>query len=108
MVIDVVRLTPAKLAVMAADELEVTVKVVIVKVADVEPFGIVTDLGTPAFVELDARFTVTPVPPAGADSVTVPIDVLPPVTVEGEAVTELSPGACSVKVAPFWLEPITA
>lgn len=54
-----------------------TLPALAVKDADAEPCGMVTDVGTvaPAF-EL-VRVTVTPPLPAGAEMVTVPIEVCP-------------------------------
>ena len=58
----------------------VTVRVVIVNVADVAPAGTVTDAGTvPMVVELDANVTIAPPVGAARVSVTVPVTATPPV-----------------------------
>ena len=64
---------------------------VIVKVAEVEPAGMVTELGTVATVVV-ALVRLTAMPPVGAatEYVTVPVDVEPAVTVVGEIVKEAS------------------
>lgn len=69
-----------------------------------EPPATVTESGTVAFVLLDARFTI--VPPAGAKPlrVTVPVDVDPPVTDEGDRLTLTRVAGLIVKLAD-WLTP---
>ena len=58
-----------------------------VKVAVVEPAATVTDAGTVALLEPDARVTVTPPVGAATVRVTVPVELLPPVTEVGLSVT---------------------
>ena len=78
------------LAVMALAEVAVmvtgvefeTLVVVTVKVVLVWPAGTDTLAGTVAAALLEASVTMTPAEPAGADSVTVPVEEVPPVTVE--------------------------
>ena len=68
----------------------VTELVVTVKVAVLAPAAIITLLGTFALDVLEVRVTV--VPPAGAavGLVTVPVALVPPTTVVGDSVTEVS------------------
>jgi len=63
--------------------------VVTVKVAVVAPEATVTVAGTVALELLEVRATLTPPAPAAVFKVTVPVDVFPPTTVEGESVTEV-------------------
>lgn len=60
----------------------VTVFVVMVNVADVAPAGTVTETGTVAEAPPDFSATTTPPAGAGAVSVTVPVTLLPPVTLD--------------------------
>ena len=77
----------AEVAVMVTGvELE-TLEVVTVKVVLVWPAGTDTLAGTVAAALLEASVTITPAEPAGADSVTVPVEEVPPVTVEGLTLT---------------------
>jgi len=74
--------------------------VVTVKVAVVLPAGTVTVAGTVA-AEVLLLASPTGIPPvgAGALNVTVPVEAIPPVTVAGFTLTELSAGAITVRVA---------
>jgi len=62
---------------------------VIVKVADVEPAGIVTLAGTTALGEFDEIVKAAPPGPAWPLSKTVPVADIPPRTEEGEMVNPL-------------------
>lgn len=91
---------------MTADVWLATALVVTVNVVDVLPAGTVTLAGTVA-----AGFpleSVTTAPPLGAAalSVTVPVELVPPVTLVGFSVTEASTadGGSTVSVVP-WVEP---
>ena len=77
----------AEVAVMATGVEFETLVVVTVKVVLVWPAGTETLAGTLAAGLFEPSVTVTPAEPAGADSVTVPVAELPPVTVEGLTVT---------------------
>ena len=91
---------------MVAEVDAVTALVVTVNVALVAPAGTVTLAGTVAAVlSLDS---VTCAPPAGAgpSSVTVPVELLPPVTVVGLSASEERPAAgftvrVAVRVTPL-------
>ena len=73
--------TPERLAVIVKEDAAVTVRVVMVKVAVVDPAATVTLAGTVPIV-VDEEINVTPAPPAGAGDVntTVPVTGTPPVT----------------------------
>jgi hypothetical protein len=76
-----------------------TPPVVIVKVADVLPAGTVTLAGSVAAgLPLD-RVTTAPPVGAGALSVTVPVELAPPITVIGFRVTEDIVAACGTTVS---------
>ena len=77
----------AEVAVMVTGVESETLEVVTVKVVLVWPAGTDTLAGTLAAALFEPSVTVTPAEPAGADSVTVPVAELPPVTVEGLTVT---------------------
>jgi hypothetical protein len=85
----VVRVTPPALAVMLAEVDVVTAVVVIAKVAVVLPCATVTLAGTVAALLALLRVTGNPPAGAGAVSVTVPVDALGPVTVDGLTLTAL-------------------
>lgn len=88
---------------IVALELLVTVLLVTVNVAVVAFAATVTLAGTVA-TEVLLLVSVTTAPPAGAGplNVTVPVDVLPPVTEAGLSATEPGTGASTVRVA-FWV-----
>jgi len=67
-------------------------------VAEDAPARIVIDPGTVAEVLDDVKVTIAPPVPAGPESVTVPVDVLPPVTVEGLSVILCSVAGVIVRV----------
>ncbi len=79
---------------------DVTLYVVMVNVAVLEPDGTVTLAGVVA-VAVRLLLSVTTDPPLGAgpDNVTVPVDGLPPVTEVGLSATEDSVGTVMVSVA---------
>src|SRR5687768_13697046 len=78
---------------MATEVSAVTAVVVTGNVAEVAPSGTVTVAGTVATVGLLlARVTVTPPAGAAADSVTVPVEGLPPATLVGFSVAEARVG----------------
>ena len=58
--------------------------------ADFEPLETVTDDGTTAFLFDDFRETTMPPLPAVEESVTVPVEPVPPKTVEGDRLTLLT------------------
>jgi hypothetical protein len=80
--------------------------VVTVKVADIAPAGTVTLAGTVAMLVF-ALIRVTTMPPAGAGplSVTVPVEVPPPLTVLGLRVSWPIPGGRTDRVAVL-LDPL--
>jgi hypothetical protein len=93
-----VRTVEPSVAVMVALVMTPTEDVVTVKVAAEDPAATVTDAGTVADpLELESA---TSIPPAGArpDSVTVPVDGEPPITLGGLRETEASSGG-AVSVA---------
>ena len=73
--------TPLRVAVIVKADAAVTVRVVIVKVADVAPAATVTLAGTvPMVVDDDARVTTAPPVGAALVNVTIPVTGTPPVT----------------------------
>ena len=89
-----VLLTLIYVAVIVLVVLDMTLDVVIVKLAEVAPAGTVTDAGTVAAAfEL---FSVTTAPFIGAarSSVTVPVELFPPTTLVGASVTDMSAACC--------------
>jgi hypothetical protein len=91
---------------MVADVEVDTAVVEIVNVAAVLPAAIVTDAGRLAAALLLVSDTVAPPLGAALPSVTVPWELLPPVTVVGLKLTELTSTPCvTVKVA-VWLVPL--
>lgn len=88
-----VLLLPLYAAEMTADVFEGTVPVKTVKLADDVPAATVMFAGTAATDGLELA-SVTSAPPAGAgpESVTVPVELEPPVTVDGLSVRDESLG----------------
>jgi hypothetical protein len=87
---------------MVTGVLDVTALVATAKVALVAPAATVTPAGTETDVLLLESDTCAPPPGAAADSVTVPVELLPPTTLAGLTPTDTSaagPGvACGVKL----------
>jgi hypothetical protein len=77
-------------------------------VALVFPAPTVTDPGRLADEELLFSLTTRPPFGAGAVIVTVPTEELPPVTVEGERLTEAGVMTLIVRIAVFATEPLVA
>ena len=73
--------------------------VLTVNVTEVEPAGTVTEAGTVALVELEDRLTTVPPVPAAPFRVTVPVELVPPVTVVGDSEIELRTAGVIVRVA---------
>lgn len=69
------------------------------KAEEIAPAAMVTEAGTVALVELEARVTATPPIGAGPFRVIVPVDEPPPVTKVGERVSEVSVAAVMLRVA---------
>jgi len=65
--------------------MEETGVVVMTKVADLAPLGIVIEAGVVAAALEELRETVAPAPPALADKETVPFEIVPPATLTGES-----------------------
>jgi hypothetical protein len=86
-----------------------TVRVVIVKVVLEFPAATVTLAGTEA-TDVLLLERVTTVPPAGAGAlrVTVPVDGVPPLTLEGFRVNELAASVATVSDAVFVIVPFLA
>ena len=82
-------MTPPALAVIVTGVDAVTALVAIAKVALVAPCATVTLAGTVAALLSLLRVTGNPPAGAGAVSVTVPVDALGPVTVDGLTLTAL-------------------
>lgn len=81
--------------------LVLTPTVVIAKFAVVDPEATVTLDGTVAEGSEDDRFTTTPVDPAAAERVTVPVELNPPYPCPGETDTLVSFTGLIVKLAVF-------
>jgi hypothetical protein len=90
---------------MVTDVEEATPKVVTVKVAVEAPAATVTDAGTVAAAVFEEE-SVTAAPPAAAMpvSVTVPVELVPPSTLAGARVTDVSAAGVTVSVA-VWVTP---
>ena len=73
--------------------------VVIAKVVDVVPAGTVTVAGTVTFTFVDATVTTSPVGPAGAVKVTVPVVGVPPRIAFGAMVMLNTDASFIVKLA---------
>ena len=96
--------TPPCVPVMVAKTALPTAEVLMTKVAEVAPAGTVTLPCTVALVLLQVRDTPTPPTAAGPDKVTVPVDLLPPVTELGDTVRLNRAGVAIVNVAVWvWL-----
>jgi hypothetical protein len=88
------------LPVIVTEVVELTLKVVTVNVAVLDPDGTVTVAGVLATaVLLLLRVTVAPPLGAGPDSVTVPVEEFPPVTEVGLSETDDNVGRVIVSVA---------
>jgi len=94
-----------KVAVMVAVAVEVTEEVVTVNVPVVLPAGTVTVPGTTALELFEPKPTETPAPGAGPFKVTVPVEVIPPVTDLGESPRLMSAAGVMLRVAVCVLEP---
>jgi len=90
---------PLRVAVMLPVWLVETVFVVTVKVALVAPAATVTVAGTVAAVRPEVRLTESPPVGAAPVRVTVPVELVPPVTEVGFKLTVESTGALTVRVA---------
>jgi len=97
-------------ALIVAETLAVTPVVEVVKVAVVLPEATVTDAGTvtPLAVLLLERLTAVPPVGAGLESVTVPVELVPPITEVGLRVTPLRTGAVTAIVVVFVVLPSVA
>ena len=82
---------PFAAAVMDTDLSTTTADVETSNVAVVAYRGTITVAGTPADVESDDNVTVKPPSGAGPVNVTVPVDVLPPMTLDGDTATAETP-----------------
>jgi len=71
---------------MVAATVDVTPDVPIVKLVDVPPAGMATDVGTEAPEAFDERATVIPPVGAGPFRLTVPLAEAPPITEFGEMI----------------------
>ena len=85
---------------------DVTVSVDTVNVVLVAPAAMRTVEGTVADAVLEVRFTVAP--PEGATPLSVrnPVELVPPVTVDGETMNELSVAGLMISVDDFESVPI--
>jgi hypothetical protein len=89
-----------KSAVIVTGVLVATGSVVVVKVAVVVPAATVTDAGTwAAAVLLELRETAKPPVGAGLESISVPVEELPPTTEVGDRPTDVRTGAVTARVA---------
>jgi len=84
------RLDLPNVALIVAETLAETGFVLIVKEPVVEPLGITVDSGTVAVAFDELRLIETPVAPALAESVTVPMELAPPMRLAGTTVSFLS------------------
>ena len=94
------RETPPDEAVTTASVWLVTAVVAAVNVRLVEPAATVTLAGTVAAAELSERLTTVPPEGAAALSVTVPVEELPPATVDGERPYKLLSGKLVLPFVP--------
>lgn len=98
-------LAPPPDAVIVELVFAVTAAVDTVKVAVIAPEATVTDAGTVVFVPLHDNTTTMPPAGAGPLSETVPLDAPPPVTVEGDRLTEATATGLIVSVADWLVVP---
>ena len=92
-------LTPLRVSVIVAVVFRVTLAVVMVKVTLAAPAGTVTLAGTAAEALLSLNATTAPPDPAGAFRVTVPVELFPPLTLEGERLSPEGVMGLIVKLA---------
>jgi len=95
---------PCVAMIVADVEIE-TALVGIENVAEVAPPGIVTLAGTDALVLLEEIVIPTPPTAAGPDRVTVPTDLLPPMTEVGRRVNPIKAGGFVVNTELFDILP---
>ena len=100
-----VRATEPKEAEIVALVEVVTVLVVTLNLADVEPAPTVTVCGTVALLLLLRRLIVMPPVGAAVPNVTVPVEAFPPATVVGLKVSDFSTGGFTVSVAVCVTDP---
>jgi hypothetical protein len=79
-----------------------TASVVAVKFALVLPDVTVTVAGIETEPEVSERLTTSPAGPAGPVSVTVPVEVFPPITDAGENERLATPGSVIVRTAVWF------
>lgn len=82
-----------------------TATVEIAKVAVVAPAATLTLAGTVTEAWLEVSVTVSPLAGAALESVTVPVDPVPPNTVAGLIVTDVTVGAFTFKAAEALVTP---
>ena len=104
----VVTVTPFAVAEIVADLGPLTAVVLTTKVAEVFPAGIVAVAGTEAEVKVLDNLTTKPPVGAWPPRVTVPLLGVPPATVVGFKVTEVSEGGLTAKVTVLETEPFLA
>ena len=68
-------------------------------VTDGDPAGTVAPAGTTTLVELELRVTLQPPAGAGSFRVNVPVEPMPPITVDGDNVKPLRAGGVMVRTA---------
>lgn len=95
---DALAFVPLNVVVIPAVALAATAVVVIVKVPEVAPAAIVADPGVAAALS-DVEVIVSPPTGAGLLIVTVPVEEVPPTTVAGFKLTELTVGAVIARAA---------
>lgn len=82
-----------------AETAAVTGDVVTANAAEAEPAGTVTEAGTAALLLLELRVTTNPPVGAGPVRVTVPLEDVPPVTVDGVSESAFNPATAMPKLA---------
>jgi len=95
----------ACVAVIVTDVCAATARVLTVNVIEDLPAATVTDAGTVAEVLPLASLTIIPPVGAGPVKVTVPVTVVPPLTVDGLIETDFRPASPTVRVAVTVLVP---